>query len=224
MASPNHLSHQNTFDYDVFISYSHRDSEWVRDWLLPRLEAAGLRVCVDFRDFELGVPSLINMERAAERSRKTLLVLTPDWIESEWTNFEALLVQTEDPIGLRQRTLPLMRERCQPPKRIAMLTYADFTAPGRWESELERLIGSFVEGAEPPRAGRALPQATPQPAKADVDEEQRHLRELLSTKRRRLQVLELQEAKYGIAAPPHITLEIEDLRREIADLEARLRG
>jgi hypothetical protein len=224
MASPDRLSQQNTFDYDVFISYSHRDSEWVHDWLLPRLEAAGLRVCVDFRDFEVGVPSLINMERAAERSRKTLLVLTPDWIESEWTNFEALLVQTEDPIGLRRRILPLVRERCQPPKRIAMLTYADFTAPGRWKSELERLIGSFAEGAEPPQASRVMPQATPRAAGADVGEEQRHLRELLSTKRRRLQVLELQEAKYGIAAPPHITLEIEDLRREIADLEARLRG
>jgi hypothetical protein len=224
MASPNRLSQQNTFDYDVFISYSHRGGEWVRDWLLPRLEGAGLRVCIDFRDFEVGVPSLVNMESAAERSHKTLLVLTPDWIESEWTNFEALLVQTEDPIGLRRRILPLMRERCQPPKRIAMLTYADFTAPGRWESELERLIGSFAKGAVPPRASRALPQATPRASEAGLDEEQRHLRELLSTKRRRLQVLEVQEAKYGIAAPPHITLEIEDLQREIADLKARLRG
>jgi hypothetical protein len=224
MASPDRLSQQNTFDYDVFISYSHRDSEWVRDWLLPRLEETGLRACIDFRDFEVGVPSLVNMERAAEGSRKTLLVLTTNWIESEWTNFEALLVQTEDPIGLRRRILPLMRERCQPPKRIAMLTYADFTAPGRWENELERLIGSFAEGAAPLQANRTMPQATPRAAEADVDEEQRHLRDLLSTKRRRLQVLEIQEARYGIAAPPHITLEIEDLRREIADLEARLRG
>jgi hypothetical protein len=224
MASPDRLSQQNTFDYDVFISYSHRDSEWVHDWLLPRLEGAGLRVCVDFRDFEVGVPSLVNMERAVERSRKTLLVLTPNWIASEWTNFEALLVQTEDPIGLRRRILPLMRESCQPPKRIAMLTYADFIAPGRWESELQRLASSFREGAGPPRAGRTVPQTAPQAAEAGLDEEQRHLREILTTKRRRLQVLELQEAKYGIAAPAHIVLEIEDLRREIAEMEARVRG
>lgn len=224
MASPDRLSHQNTFDYDVFISYSHRDSEWVRNWLLPRLEEAGLRACIDFRDFEVGVPSLVNMERAAERSRKTLLVLTPNWIESEWTNFEALLVQTGDPSGLRRRILPLMRERCQPPKRIAMLTYADFTAPGRWESELQRLVSSFREGAEPPRAGPAMPQATTQASDTDIGQEQRHLRELLSAKRRRLQVLEIQEAKYGIAAPAHIVLEIEDLRREIAEMEARVRG
>ena len=89
--------------YDVFISYSHRDAEWVRNWLLPRLERAGLSVCIDFRDFQIGVPSLVNMERAAERSQRTLLVLTPNWVQSEWTNFEALMIQTQDPVGLRRR-------------------------------------------------------------------------------------------------------------------------
>ena len=35
------------FDYDVFISYSHRDQEWVWSWLVPRLKDAGIRVCTD---------------------------------------------------------------------------------------------------------------------------------------------------------------------------------
>jgi hypothetical protein len=129
--------------YDIFISYSHRDRDWVIDWLLPRLEEAGLRVCIDFRDFDVGVPSLVNMERAVERSCKTLIVLTPDWVRSEWTNFEGLLVQTGDPAGLRNRILPLMLKRCEPPKRIGVLTYADFTSPNRWESELHRIIYPF---------------------------------------------------------------------------------
>ena len=42
------------FRYDVFISYSHKDT-WVRDWLLPALEASNLKVCIDFRDFDLGL-------------------------------------------------------------------------------------------------------------------------------------------------------------------------
>ena len=87
------------FSYDVFISYSHADREWVHAWLTPHLEASGLRVCLDSRDFDVGVPSLVNMERAVERSRKTLLVLTPAWVESDWANFESLLSQTEDPSG-----------------------------------------------------------------------------------------------------------------------------
>ena len=49
------------------------------------------------------------------------------------------------------------------------------------------------------------------------------MRELLTTKRRRLNTLELQAASCGIAVPLYITVEIGDLRREIAGLEARLR-
>jgi len=131
--------------HDVFISYSHHDDPWVRHYLLPGLESAGLRVCIDFRDFELGVPSLVNMERAVERSCRTLLVLTPNWVKSEWTHFEALLVQTDDPIGLHRHILPLMLERCKPPKRIAMLHYADFTNPDQWNEELKRVVATVKD-------------------------------------------------------------------------------
>ena len=64
--------------YDVFVSYSSRDRDWVRQALIARLEQAGISVCADFRDFDIGVPALVNMERAVERSRTTPLVLTPN--------------------------------------------------------------------------------------------------------------------------------------------------
>ena len=110
----------------MFISYSHKDADWVRGWLLPRLEDTGLKVCIDFRDFEIGAPSVINMERAVERSRRTLLVLTPNWVESEWANFELLMLQTQDPVGRGRRMLPLMLEDCELPRRLAIFTFADF--------------------------------------------------------------------------------------------------
>jgi hypothetical protein len=52
------------YHYDVFISYSHRDKAWVQDWLLPRLRAADLRVCIDVDCFELGAPIATEIERA----------------------------------------------------------------------------------------------------------------------------------------------------------------
>ena len=131
--------------YDVFISYSHKDEAWVRDVLLTRLEAQGLRVCIDSRDFDIGLASIVNMERAVERSRRTLLVLTPNWVASEWTGFESLMVQTSDPIGLRRRMIPLLRERCDLPPRIAMLTYADFTAADDRTLPWERLVRSLKQ-------------------------------------------------------------------------------
>lgn len=129
-----------SYRYDVFISYSHSDEDWVNGELLRRLEGAGLKVCIDHRDFEIGTPSLDNMERAVDASRHTLLVLTPRFVNSEWTEFETLLAGTSDPAGRRRRIFPLMLEQCDVPRRIAFLTYADFVDPSKREEAFSRLI------------------------------------------------------------------------------------
>lgn len=134
---------QGDLSYDVFVSYSHADRVWVLGWLTPRLKAAGVRVCIDTESFDIGVPSLINMERALAGSRHTLLVLTPAWVASEWTEFEGLLTQTSDPAARRRRLLPLLLETCSPPPRIAMLTYADFRDEARREGQLARLVDAL---------------------------------------------------------------------------------
>jgi hypothetical protein len=145
--------------YDVFISYSSKDGEWVQNTLLPALERAGLRVYIDFRDFEVGTPSLVNMERGVERSRHTLVVLTPNWIDSEWTEFESLLVGTADPAGRRRKLIPLMLEECELPPRIRMLTYVDFTQ-GNLDLSWQRLLrglGAPSETATPSAPERTAP-------------------------------------------------------------------
>ena len=138
--------------YDVFISYSHADSDWVFDWLVPRLKGAGLKVCTDRESFALGVPALINMENAVATSRHTLLVLTPAYLASEWTMYEQILTQTQDPIGLRQRTIPVLREPCEPPMRIAMLTYADLTGKRDAEAEFAKIVRALGGTPRPPEA------------------------------------------------------------------------
>jgi hypothetical protein len=133
----------------VFISYSHKDGRWVRDWLLPRLERAGVRVLIDFRDFEIGQPSVINMEKAIEECKRTFLVITPHWIQSQWAKFEALILQTDDPTNEKKRLIPLLLEPCQLPKRLAMFTHADFTDRNNWETQLGRLLGQMGVTAAP---------------------------------------------------------------------------
>jgi hypothetical protein len=146
----------DTIRYDVFLSYSHRDKDWVHNWLLPRLEDADIRVCIDFRDFEPGAPSLTEMERAVLQSRKTLLVLTPDYLASEWTEFENILAQTLDPAARRRRLLPLLLKPCELPLRIRTLTYLDFTKPDRVSLQLDRLIAAIASEARPTAASPSL--------------------------------------------------------------------
>jgi hypothetical protein len=139
--------------YDIFISYSHQDGDWVWQQLLPRLESVGLRVCIDTRNFEIGTPSLVNMERAVDDSRHVLLVLTPAWVESEWTDFESLLGGTGDPAGRRRKLFPIMLKECKPPSRIAMLTWADFRQPDDHIDQFLRLLKQLqatIAVVEPP--------------------------------------------------------------------------
>ena len=62
------------YKYDVFISYSHKDEGWVVNTLLPALENAGLKVCIDFRDFEAGKISLLTCK--IPQKRAAMLCLT----------------------------------------------------------------------------------------------------------------------------------------------------
>ena len=141
------LENQN---FDVFISYSHKDKDWVRNWLLPKLEAARVSYCIDDDHFDIGVAALINMERAVERSRKTLLVLSDNWVDSEYTNFEALLLQTEDPIGLRQTFLPLKLDDCKLSRRLGIFTYADFQTLAAQKRNIRRVVAQILEGKPQP--------------------------------------------------------------------------
>lgn len=142
---------QAEYVHDVFISYSHDDGTWVWDELLPRLEGEGLKVCIDDRDFEIGVPILSNIEQAVDNSRHTLIVLTPAWVESAWTEFESLLAGAADPAGRRRKLFPLKLKPCEPPSRIAMLAHADFTQSHDRADQFARLLRQLQSIPPPPK-------------------------------------------------------------------------
>ncbi len=131
--------------YDVFISCSPQDREWVDTWLLPRLERAELRTVIGYRDFVVGAPHLQNIEHAVECSRRTIVVLTPDWINDEWNAFAALLVKSQDPAACRRCLLPLLLKPCELPSDIAMLEPADCSAEKYWERECSRLARDVAD-------------------------------------------------------------------------------
>ncbi len=123
------VNEQPDYHYDVFISYSSADRKWVRGELLRRIEDSGLKACIDYRDFRRGAPTVSEIEGAVKNSRKTLLVLTPAYLESRWAEFESLLPQNRDPSNRDLRLIPLLKEKCDLPTRINYLTYVDFAEP-----------------------------------------------------------------------------------------------
>lgn len=133
------MNHRD-FQYDVFISYSSRDSAWVRDELVPVLEKSNLQVLIDYRDFRLGSPTLVEIERAILISKKTLVILTPDYLTSSWTQFELMIVQTLDPTNQKRRLVPLLRTKTNLPPTLQFITYVDFYNPHDWDIAWKQLL------------------------------------------------------------------------------------
>lgn len=132
--------------YDVFISYSSKDRAWVKNFLVATLEAKGLKVCIDYRDFRPGYAIVDEIERGLEQSRKVLCILTPHYLEeSEWTNLEYLMVQTRHPANREGRFLVVLKSPCELPTSLKPFIYVDFTAGADHDLEWNRLLPSLVD-------------------------------------------------------------------------------
>ncbi|XP_013383989.1 toll-like receptor 13 [Lingula anatina] len=83
------FENNGTFVFDAFVSYNSYDRHWVIQRLLPKLEHdAGFKLCLHDRDFIVGHDILDNIVDALEVSRKTILVLSNNFAQSQWCQLE----------------------------------------------------------------------------------------------------------------------------------------
>ena len=76
--------------YDAFVSYSNADKEWVTSQLMPTLEDGhGMRLCIHERDFAVGSTIIENIAFSLDKSMGCVIVLSQDYVESDWCKFEA---------------------------------------------------------------------------------------------------------------------------------------
>ncbi|XP_070580944.1 toll-like receptor 3 [Ptychodera flava] len=79
------------YKYDAFVSHSSKDEDWVNNQLLPNIEQCNppcFRLCFSDRDFTAGKAILDNIVDAIEESRKTLCLVSNNFLNSEWCKFE----------------------------------------------------------------------------------------------------------------------------------------
>ena len=146
-----HIPPASRGDYDVLISYRTRepDKTWVRKTLVPRLEAERLRVFIDYRDFKLGAPLVTEMARGVEESRYTLAVLTPAYLQSNFTELENVLAEHLGLEKSERRLLAVMREPCEENVRLGIRArlYLDMTDEDEFEATIARLVQTLRQPA-----------------------------------------------------------------------------
>lgn len=83
-----------TFLYDVFVSYSESNRDWVLDEFISNVEKReSINVCLHERDFQVGYGILENIVSCMDRSRCLLLLVSENFLLSQWCQFEMNLAQ-----------------------------------------------------------------------------------------------------------------------------------
>jgi toll-like receptor 13 len=91
------------YTYDAFVSYSNVDEDrlWVHYVLLKKLEKEfGFRLCIHHRNFPGGVYIGDNIEKAIRSSRKVVLIMSENFLQSHWCLQEVHMTTSFDPSKL----------------------------------------------------------------------------------------------------------------------------
>ncbi|XP_059142043.1 toll-like receptor 4 [Physella acuta] len=99
------------FSYDVFVSYSFSDEDFVLQTLAVELGCRGLKLHVHGRDFKAGDFIASNIVRAIKESNKTLVVLTRSLLASTWCNYELQMANMESAYTGRQVLVFLLKDQ-----------------------------------------------------------------------------------------------------------------
>lgn len=98
---------------DFFISYTHKDKDWA-EWIAFSLEDAGFKTIIQAWDFPAGSNFVLEMQEAAAKAERTVLVLSPDYLNSKMAASEWAAAFAQDPEGQDRRIVPVMVRECQP--------------------------------------------------------------------------------------------------------------
>ncbi|XP_054680907.1 toll-like receptor 1 [Grus americana] len=81
---------ETVLQFHAFISYSERDSLWVKNELIPNLEKGEgcVQLCQHERNFIPGKSIVENIITCIEKSYKSIFVLSPNFVQSEWCHYE----------------------------------------------------------------------------------------------------------------------------------------
>ncbi|KAL4231233.1 hypothetical protein ACF0H5_008815 [Mactra antiquata] len=101
-----------TFGFDAFVSYSRENATWVKNVIVPMLEEErNLRLLVHDRDFLAGNFVNDNIMGAITTSRKTLVIMSNEFLRSEWCLFEMNMARMESIKTGRNVICVLMKEQ-----------------------------------------------------------------------------------------------------------------
>ncbi|XP_070535474.1 myeloid differentiation primary response protein MyD88-like [Ptychodera flava] len=131
--------------FDAYVCFCEEDRDIVHT-MMRVLEKPpyNLKLCVDFRDL---VPGAAYVTATAElirnRCKRMIIVLSPEFLESEACDFQAKVALTFSPGARMKRIVPIMYKRCVVPPILKHVTICNFTKVDLQEWFWERLYAAL---------------------------------------------------------------------------------
>lgn len=142
---------------DFFISYNSADKSWA-EWIAWRLEEAGYSTIIQAWDFRPGGDFVAEMHRAATGSRRTIAVLSDNYLNAEFTLAEWTKAFARDPNGNERTLLPVRVSLCEPTGLLSTRIYVDLV--GLSATEAARTLHDALADRGKPKSPPEFPGAS----------------------------------------------------------------
>lgn len=144
--------------WDFFVSYTQRDRSWA-EWVAWQLEEAGHRVLVQAWDFVPGSNWTTSMQDGVTRSDRTIAILSPDYLDSQYGQAEWQTAWAADPLAEQRKLLVVRVADCDRPGFLGGIVGIDVF--GRSEvaaqAELTRMVAGALLGRVKPATAPVFP-------------------------------------------------------------------
>ncbi len=133
---------------DFFISYNQADRQWA-EWIAWVLEEVGYSTVLQAWDFRPGCNFPLEMHKAIKETERIILVLSQDFLNSDFTAPEWAAVFAQDPTGVKGKILPIKVRECRPDGLLAPISRINLLGLNQEEAKRALLAGISRERAKP---------------------------------------------------------------------------
>jgi len=148
---------------DFFISYNGADKNWA-EWIAWQLEEAGYTTVLQAWDFRPGQNFVLEMDGASKETGRTIVVLSPNYLDSSFAPSEWAVAFKKDPTGEKGMIVPVRVKKCDLEGLLSPIDRIDLIGLDE-DAATKALLGGIKPGRAKPSTKPGFPGMRSVPTK-----------------------------------------------------------